>query len=480
MRALAAALVVAAALASNAGGAASPNGTWRGTFSVSAGVGAVALSVEIRGGRATVVLGADHPTETVARVTRRGATVRFAVPGRPTPLRFEGRLRGRTVSGRVTQAGLAGSFQLRRGAHLDARSLGLYALPDGRSLAVTENSFAGRTALLLDDGEVHKLTRLRAGVYEVGAGFGVRVPAAGQLRFSGRSVTGRFGGLDVAGTRVAFRQEEVRFRGLGGSLAGTLTLPPGAGPHPAMTFAHGAGATPRNVLSALSLFYARHGLATLAVDKRGIGQSTGTWPGEAASESNINAYARDVEAAARFLAAQPEIDRGRVGVSGGSQAGWIMPLAASREPAIRAIVGLVPPTLSQGQTDAWANRAGQGAALPSEPLERIEAEVRAMTPFGFDPMPAIRALRIPALWLFGEQDKVVPTRLSVEALGPVAAEPGRDFTHVVFPGAGHSLLAAPNGLNAEADASTRFVPGLWTTMRDWLRARGLAGAAVLR
>jgi uncharacterized protein len=471
MKLFAAALVVATALAPGAGGAPSPNGTWRGAFTIPAGVGAVPVSVEIRGARATVVLGAGHPTETVTRVTRRGATVRFAVPGRPTPLRFEGRMRGRTISGRATQAGLRGAFTLRRGAHVDARSLGLYALADGRSLAVTENPFAGRTALVLDDGEVRRLTRLRAGVYEVGAGFGVRAPAAGELRFAGGSGSGHFG----PGTRVPLRQEEVRFRGRAGWLAGTLTLPAGPGPHPAVTFAHGAGSSARDVLSALSLFYARHGLATLTLDKRGIGQSTGVWPGESASEANIDAYARDVEAAARFLAAQPEVDRARVGVSGGSQAGWIMPLAASREPAIRFVVGLVPPTISQGQTDTFANRAGQGAALPAEPLERIEAEVRAMAPFGFDPMPSIRALRIPALWLFGAEDKTVPTRLSVEALAPVAAETGRDFTYVVFSGAGHSLLAAPNGLNAEGAASNRFVAGLWTTMRDWLRSRGLSG-----
>ena len=478
MRLAAAAVLAALLLAAGAteGRTAAPVGIWRGTFAFGAGTDRVPFSVELRGARVTVVMGGFHPVETVARAVRNGARVRFAVPGRPTSLRFDGRLRGRLLAGRVSQAGAAGSFRLRRGAHLDARSLGLYALPDGRSLSVAENSFAGRTGVLFDDGEVRKLTRLRAGVYEVGAGFGVRAPAAGQLHFAGAAATGRFGATELAATRLPLRQEEVRFRGPAGWLAGTLTLPPGAGPHPAVTFAHGAGATKRDVLSTFSLFYARHGLATLAVDKRGIGLSTGTWPGEAASESSLDAYARDVEAAARFLAAQPEIDRARLGVSGGSQAGWIMPLAASREPAIRFVAGLVPPTLSQGQTDLWADRAGKGAAPPSEPIERIDADIAAMTPFGFDPMPSIRALHIPAVWIFGAEDRTVPTRLSVAALAPLAAEPGRDFTSVVLPRAGHGLIEAPNGLNAEASASSRFAAGLWTTLRDWLRARGLVRA----
>lgn len=74
----------------------------------------------------------------------------------------------------------------------------------------------------------------------------------------------------------------------------------------------------------------------------------------------------------------------------------------------------------------------------------------------------------------------VPTALSVAALAPVAAEPGRDFAYVVLPRAGHGLIDAPNGLNAEASASSRFAAGLWTTLRDWLRARGLSGQQLPR
>ena len=46
----------------------------------------------------------------------------------------------------------------------------------------------------------------------------------------------------------------------------------------------------------------------------------------------VDQYALDVEAQARFLAAQPEVDPARIGIAGASQAGWIMPLAASRGP----------------------------------------------------------------------------------------------------------------------------------------------------
>ena len=64
---------------------------------------------------------------------------------------------------------------------------------------------------------------------------------------------------------------------------------------------------------------------------------------------------------------------------------------------------------------------------------------------------------IPAIWLFGGKDRIVPSRLCVDRLDPVAAEPGRDFTCRVFPGATHGLLFTANGLNDEQAQSSRFV-----------------------
>jgi hypothetical protein len=45
----------------------------------------------------------------------------------------------------------------------------------------------------------------------------------------------------------------------------------------------------------------------------------------------------------------------------------------------------------------------------------------------------------PGLWLFGLDDIRQPLRLSIERLGPLVDE-GRDFSHLAFPGANHSLV----------------------------------------
>jgi hypothetical protein len=434
---------------------------WSGEFVLP--VSATPVGIGIDGN--VVSLAAGHAEETRTRVTVTKSRLRFSLPGRPARIVFDGRVRGRRVTGTVRQGALRGTFTLQARRPPDFRSLGLYALADGRTISVVDGGARG--AFDVDGGEARGL--FGAGSpYAIGSGIGVRDPVAGSARFTAGAVDWN----GVRGTRVAVRHEEVRFRSGSLTLAGTLHLPPGAGPFPAVALVHGSGATPRNQVGWQLGFYLRHGVAVLSYDKRGIGQSGGTWPGEGASERNIGVYAADARAAVRFLAAQREVDRTRVGLSGMSQAGWIMPLAASREPLVRFLVLLVSPTVTQGESDAWGHGIGQGSG-PSKPETEVKQDVRRGGRSGFDPLPAIRALKVPALWLWGGTDQHMPTWLSVERLAPVAAEPGRDFTYEVFPGANHFLLPAPRGLNAEGLAAHTLAPGLLATLRDWLRGRSI-------
>jgi hypothetical protein len=297
----------------------------------------------------------------------------------------------------------------------------------------------------------------------------VRAPTAGSATLTPGALVWH----GVREARVPLVQEEVRFRSGNVELAGTLTRPAAPGRHPAVAIVHGGGAVPRAAAGAMAPYFASLGFVVLAYDKRGVGQSGGTYPGDLATDAVIDQLARDAEAAARFLAAQPEVDPARVGLSGASQAGWIMPLAASREPAVRFLVLLVSPTLTQGAVDLYAQLTGAGAARPSRPLADIDAQVRRTVPSGFDPMPSIRALRIPALWLFGGNDLTVPTRLCVEALQPLVGRPGHDFTYAVLAGANHGLAETANGLDSEMLASPSLAHGLFADIREWLAAHGL-------
>ncbi|HEX2291946.1 MAG TPA: hypothetical protein VHH55_01445 [Gaiellaceae bacterium] len=444
-------------------------GSWAGTaqFTRGAGVQPFSLSLELRGRRAVVALAPGHAarTEVAARVSR--GRVRLSLPGRPWPLVLDGRTKGRTLAGTLRQGPLRGTFRLRQRAPIEAASIGLYRFAGGDALGVAQ-AFGPRVGVRYPDGDIRALYGTGRGRYAVGAGLATRNPTAGTATFTAAGVSYR--GEPAA--RVPLRQEEVWVRSGRAYLACTLTIPPGSGRRPALTFAHGAGEAPR-AYDLIQGLHANHlGLVTLLCDKRGVAQSGGDYPGEFPSTPVVDQYARDVEAQARFLARLPEVDPAKVGIAGVSQAGWIMPLAASREPAIRFMIGLVAPTLTQGETDLWAQLNAHGQAPPTRTDEDMEAEVRRSGPSGVDPMPAIRALRIPAVWLFGGKDRTVPSRLCVERLDPVSREAGRDFTYLSLAGGTHGLILTENGLLDEAARSHRFVEGLFPTLREWLAARG--------
>jgi pimeloyl-ACP methyl ester carboxylesterase len=233
---------------------------------------------------------------------------------------------------------------------------------------------------------------------------------------------------------------------------------------------HGSGVQLRSELQTFVYFAALHGIAVLAYDKRGVGQSGGSYPGEAAAPFTVDVLARDAQAAARFLAAQPEVDTSRVGLLGDSQAGWIMALAAAREPAVRWSVALAGPTIDVGRTDTWGDLAGKGDSPPEAPLAVLEARVRSQQPTGFDPRPFLAQLGIPMFWVFGDSDRNVPTTLCIESLQQLL--PGHDYSWVVLHTT-HTLLELPSGLNADILRSHAFAAGLYSSIEDWLRRHGL-------
>jgi uncharacterized protein len=449
-----AAVIIALGLAflgSAAGPAASPSGSWKGTYTLG---GPDTITVTLGADRASVALGPGHAglQSVPARVAN--GRVRFMLPGVP-PVSFDGRLRGRRLAGTVRQGALRGRFTLSRGSATGLRARGLYDV-GGHPYSV-----AGGRLLDLETGEVHALYP-KSGGFDVGAGFATRAPVRGTARFGATGATLPAG----AASRVRTRQLEVRFRSGRNALAGTLTLPPGPGPHPAVVWVHGAGYQTRNYFPDLVALFSGAGFAVLAYDKRGIGQSGGEIVGDRADLRAIDALARDAEAAVRFLATQSAIDRARLGLAGHSQGGWIAPLAASREPAARFVVSFAGPSLSQGETDHWADIAGSGQARPTRSEDDMEAEVLRQGSSGYEPGPALRALRVPSLWLFGRLDYVVPSRLSVRRLEEI----GGAFTIEMFPKANHALVETLSGLNSEMLASDRFAPGLFPRVREWLNA----------
>jgi hypothetical protein len=372
-------------------------------------------------------------------------------------LAFDGRIHGRSLAGSVTQGKLRGELRLARGTSRVLPLLGVYRAADGGAVAVMQAKGLAPWLVEIPSGATHGIGASLTVGERLGdtAGNGSIVVERDGIAWNGAHYR-----------RVSLRQREVRV----GVAAATLTLPVGPGPFPAVVMVHGSGPQQRDEFQTFAAYCELLGIAVLADDKRGVGQSGGTYPGERATDSTVAVLAEDVQAEARFLAALPQVDSKRVGVLGDSQAGWIIALAASREPAVRWAVPIVGPTVSVDETDAWAELAGKGVSPPSGSEESMLAQVRARGAGGFDPRPSLRKLAIPALWIFGDDDRNVPTKLSVEALQQL--RPGHDFSWVVLPMT-HTPIELPTGLFSSLPASHGFVRGFFPALGDWLRGHGL-------
>jgi pimeloyl-ACP methyl ester carboxylesterase len=207
------------------------------------------------------------------------------------------------------------------------------------------------------------------------------------------------------------------------------------------------------------------GFAVLAYDKRGVGDSEGTYQ-EAASTSNLQKIAEDAIAGVEYLGSRPEIDAQRIGLIGGSQAGWVIPLAASQSEAISYMVILSGPVESTVQEDVFSSYTNDGDSATNYDDARITQELRDLKPGGFDPIPIIAELHQPGLWLWGSVDKSVPVTFSAENLQALIDSGKNNFSYEIFPNGDHNLNESPHGLFNEIPYSPRVL--FYSALADWL------------
>src|SRR5205814_4879952 len=135
----------------------------------------------------------------------------------------------------------------------------------------------------------------------------------------------------------------------------------------------------------------------------GVGGSTGRYVHDA-TIGNLHDQAADALAGVTWLRHQPEVDRTRIGLTGGSQAGWVIVLAAAESPRVRFAAIQSGPAMSVGRQLAYARLTRQGGADPPPTDAEIHAALDTARDSGFDPKPSIAALRIPILWQLGSVD----------------------------------------------------------------------------
>ena len=148
---------------------------------------------------------------------------------------------------------------------------------------------------------------------------------------------------------LPYRSEEVSFDNVeeGHTLAGTMTIPEGEGPFPAVVLISGSGPQDRDETLAghkpflvLADHLTRGGVAVLRFDDRGVGESGGDF-----STATSDHFAADVRGAVRHLRGRPDVDPSRVGLVGHSEGGLIAPIVATDPDQVAFIVLLAGPGL---------------------------------------------------------------------------------------------------------------------------------------
>jgi uncharacterized protein len=230
----------------------------------------------------------------------------------------------------------------------------------------------------------------------------------------------------------------VRFTCEGARLSGTAYLPLGSGSHPAVVWVSGDGPHKRLAFGPLVSAFVDAGVAFLSYDKRGDGESAGICcPGD---YGHFNLLAADAVGAVNTLRSAPGIDPNHVGLFGSSQAGWIVPLAAGRSRSVAFTALADAPAVSQGEELLYSlltGEEGDGGGVLAK--EAISYRLKRVGPSGFDPRPALAQMAIPGIWAYGGADKSIPADECIAVIRNLKAQ-GKDFTVVVFPGAGHGLL----------------------------------------
>ena len=134
----------------------------------------------------------------------------------------------------------------------------------------------------------------------------------------------------------------------GNTLVGTLTIPKGEGPFPAMVLVSGSGQQDRDEelmnhrpFWVIADYCALNGIAVLRYDDRGIGGSTG----EVENATSLD-FSYDAEAAFDYLRNRKEINASKVGILGHSEGGVINFMVSARRPEVAFLVSLAGPSVN--------------------------------------------------------------------------------------------------------------------------------------
>ena len=406
---------------------------------------------------------------------------------------------------------------------VDHCQIGAYRFPDGEIVDIAHSE--GKTLRWRKfDGTTGVLHRKDDGSWTSTLGWTDR-PDGHAASFT-RCATGEIELDGKKAYRIPFDVTDTMFEGRGGvKLAGRLVLPKSNDPVPIVVLVHGAERDSARDSYALQRLLPAENIGAFVYDKRGTGGSDGKYT------QDFDTLADDAVAAMREAKRIAGTRCARIGYQGGSQGGWVAPLAATHAPVDFVIVsfGLAVSVIEEDQEEVALEMRLKGHSEPeiskalevasaaeavfesgfTKGFERFDAlrvkyrnepwykdihgnythfilpytadEIREKgkdfifgTPFRYDPMPTLRAVEAPQLWILGEDDLEAPSAETSRRIKAVIAE-GKPITLALFPHAEHGMTEYEVASNGER-VSTRYAPGYFTMMRDFARNVHVSGS----
>ena len=246
-----------------------------------------------------------------------------------------------------------------------------------------------------------------------------------------------------------FTIQDVKFESQGITLAGSILKP--KNPFAAVVIVHGSDPVKREMEFAKR--FAKEGIAVLTYDKRGVGESGGVYVGPSVSTNNIdttnlNLLSSDANEAVKTFRNYLKDKKIPIGLVGFSQAGWIIPITASKNPQITFMVLFSCPTITtleqlrfqfytNGNNKFWENHTDADAH------EHTKNDPDKYQFVATDPKISLNTLLIPGLWLFGEKDIQIPVKLCIEQLNTFKVQ-GKPFEYALFSTLGHNTAFDSN------------------------------------
>lgn len=320
-----------------------------------------------------------------------------------------------------------------------------------------------------------------------------------------------------------YRVEDVNYNNAEGDLhlAGTLTMPHGAGPFPAVLLISGSGPQDRDEtvfghkpFLVLADYLTRRGFAVLRSDKRGVGSSTGDFAG-----ADLADFVSDNAAWLDYLRSQKKIDSMRVGLIGHSEGGTVASMIAAKDGDIAFVVLLAAPAIRGAELLVEQMRSiAREKGIEEEQIERnakselqfftsIEQEVNSSvfaikaqvglsamkkemgipnsalrsqakmissnwfrSFLAYDPLSTLNRIKCPILVINGSKDVQVSAVSNLASMRKVLAR-NPDAKIVEFLGLNHLFQDAKTGFPDEYSQITETIsPTLLKFIVEWITA----------